>query len=538
MTLSLPKVALEQQPRLPAPLAGTALGELHAGDVEAGAGNSESPSAFRRVLLVGGRPDEVANVSAALAGRYAVDWKADAASWSDLAAHDLYDAYLLCGGDDDANLQALLSQRRLDRRGAVIVLTRQDSPSATSRTLEAGAVDSIPLADLSPRLLDRTFCHAMVRQAKSRAAEQTLARLLAERRSLDHSQTAARQLIDDFCHDIRTPLSVVGEFASLLLEDEDVPEAEEKEFLGIIADRTNELAHMVDDFIEAYRLRSDEIRFERRAIMVQEVCNQLRPELEKAAGLHKYQLRLALEEGLPPVFCDRSSMVHILRTLVEDAGRSAAEGGGITVWSAHDPDLRDVSVGVTSKAIEAADESLRREIARIRRSTQPASAETHLRMRLQLVRELAEMNFGSFGVATESRSAMVTFPQYDLDVVIARQLKLLRQARSECSALSILGIAAPAEADATGPDFGRVLSRQFRSYDLVFPVRPGLWLLCIAAPQSSLPGIIRRIEKCYGELRPGAAARIAELRTSIVGTWPITPRPSATPAPYRGARAA
>jgi len=70
--------------------------------------------------------------------------------------------------------------------------------------------------------------------------------------ALEQFRSEQRRLIADACHDIRTPLAVIKEFASIMAEGMagEINE-EQEEFLGIILDRVDRLSVMVDELLEA-----------------------------------------------------------------------------------------------------------------------------------------------------------------------------------------------------------------------------------------------------------------------------------------------
>ena len=69
---------------------------------------------------------------------------------------------------------------------------------------------------------------------------------------LEQFRSEQRRLIADACHDIRTPLAVIKEFASIMAEGMagDINQ-EQEEFLGIILDRVDRLSVMVDELLAA-----------------------------------------------------------------------------------------------------------------------------------------------------------------------------------------------------------------------------------------------------------------------------------------------
>ena len=64
-----------------------------------------------------------------------------------------------------------------------------------------------------------------------------------------------RQLIDGFSHDVRTPITVINEYLSLLADDFDPPDADEhRKMLDVICDRVDDLNRTFSNFVDALRL--------------------------------------------------------------------------------------------------------------------------------------------------------------------------------------------------------------------------------------------------------------------------------------------
>ena len=121
---------------------------------------------------------------------------------------------------------------------------------------------------------------------------------LIERRDLQHARTeldsVQRQmrLQDDFVstisHELRTPLGFIkGYSTSLLRQDTVWDDATQREFLNIIDEEADRLAHLIEDMLESARLQSNTLQFKFSPVRIDSLLrdvtvrmNNLHPDLK------------------------------------------------------------------------------------------------------------------------------------------------------------------------------------------------------------------------------------------------------------------
>lgn len=343
-------------------------------------------------------------------------------------------------------------------------------------------------------------------------------------------------VIQTFCHDIRTPLSVVSEFADLLLQDlsESVSQ-EHAEFLRIIADRTGEIARMVDDLSETQRAPSSSTPLRRSTLSVRTALEEVRPKLERRAAERGMPLLVAFDHDVPEVVCDRAILDRVVTTLIDDIARSAGAGSRISVRCSYDAEHRNVVIGALERHDGLQREHLKLDWDRVRLLALETPGVRQLGFRLQMIRDLVERNMGRFWAGFDGgRTFIFTVPEFDLETLIPLQAALLARFQS-VPAMSVLRISAPAGFAVVKQDFAAHLADQLRACDLVLPVGEDSWLLCVAAAAEDLPGLIARLTASCE--RFAAEHRIAPGRVEarIAGSWPLT---GDVPWPHRSGAAA
>jgi hypothetical protein len=330
-------------------------------------------------------------------------------------------------------------------------------------------------------------------------------------------------LIDTFCHDIRTPLAVVSEFADLLLQDLAGSVSQENaDFLKIIVDRTGEIARMIDDLSETQRLASASSPLRRSALSVHTALEEIRPLLERRAAESGLPLFVAFDRDVPDVVCDRAALVRVVTILVDDIARSAGSSGRISVRCSYDAEHRNVTIGVLERHDSLLREHLQLDWHRIRQLASETPGVRRLGFRLQMIRDLVERNMGRFWAGFDGgRTFIFTVPEFDLDTLIPLQAALLARFQS-VPAMSVLRVTAPVGFALAKQDFAAYLGDQLRACDLVLPVGGGSWLLCVAAAADDLPRLIERLTaSCEhfaveNEIDPG------RVETRIAGSWALS----------------
>lgn len=330
-------------------------------------------------------------------------------------------------------------------------------------------------------------------------------------------------LIDTFCHDVRTPIAVVSEFADLLLQDLSGSVSQEHaEFLKIIADRTGEIARMIDDLNDAQRAATASTPLRRSAFAVHTALEQIRPILERRAAERDLPLSVAFDRDVPDVVCDRAVLERVVTILVDDIARSADSGGSISVRCSYDATHRNVTIGVLERHDGLLREHLQLDWGRVRQLASDTPGVRRLGFRLQMVRDLVERNMGRFWAGFDGgRTFIFTVPEFDLDTLIPLQAALLARFQS-VPAMSVLRVSTPAGFALAKQDFAAHLGDQLRACDLVLPVGGGSWLLCVAAAAEDLPRLIERVNSCCESFAAEHGIDPGRVEARIAGTWPLT----------------
>lgn len=185
-------------------------------------------------------------------------------------------------------------------------------------------------------------------------------RLEAERRSLELRAQVAREaneakdrLLAVLSHELRNPLAAISAGANLLGETKGLPEtvaaAVERIRRNVAAE-----ARLINDLLDASRLRHGKLRIERRPVDLHVVLADAVEALRAEAP--EVELELALGATHPVVQGDAMRLGQVAANLLRNARQATAQGGRIRVATADAPGPRVVlSVADTGRGIAAAD---------------------------------------------------------------------------------------------------------------------------------------------------------------------------------------
>lgn len=512
-------------------------------------GRERRAEASLRILLFE-RDEEAAHATRGLlevvfGNRCILDWETDPGHGTDLMRENAHDVYLLGEtGTAGGAVELVRTSVGSGCRAPIIVLAHDPSADLDFKALDAGAADLLPKSDLRPEVLERSIRHALVRQQSMIEALRTVDELKAEKSRLNMLRDANHRFVENACHDFRTPLTVIKEFSSIIMEGlaGDVSE-EQAEFLEIVLSRVDHLSQMVDAILDASRLESDVVGVRREERTVKSLVEQLRPTLEQRAAAHKASITFDVDADMPTVFADAESVGRVIVNLVANACKFVGEGGAVRVWALQEPTSRAVRIGVTDNGPGIAPEQVKMIFERFQQiAGDKAPKEGGFGLGLHIASELTRLNFGTLSVESElgkGSTFSFTLPVFDVNRLIPLHFGFLKGSRHGFQAVSIaVATAAGPRDDQALSDTERFLSRQLRSYDLMLPIRRGTWLICAACREEQLGQITDRILGAHAQSnRNRPDGRLPELRFRTIGNWPLSERADGLYDAIRGAYA-
>ncbi len=187
------------------------------------------------------------------------------------------------------------------------------------RALEAGA-----------RMVARGDFTAQFRSEGSLELAQLASALDEMQRQLAELESARRRFIATASHELRTPLSTLQGFLELL-EDDDLPATERREFVAHASQQAQRLGKLASDLLDLSRLDVGSVKVRRAPTDVGLLLEGLLTEFKVAAEQHESELRRTVDPRAETAIIDADRILQLLRALVNNALTHTPSGTPITV---------------------------------------------------------------------------------------------------------------------------------------------------------------------------------------------------------------
>jgi signal transduction histidine kinase len=157
----------------------------------------------------------------------------------------------------------------------------------------------------------------------------------AMQEQLRRVDVARREFVATASHELRTPIFSLGGFVEML-RDEDLDEAERRDFLDEVAQQVERLQKLAVDLLDLSRLDSGSLALDIDNVDIAEVAALVAREFAPATSEHGTELQLQLPGGGVVARCDRERVVQIVRILLDNALRHTPSGTKVRVSAGSD----------------------------------------------------------------------------------------------------------------------------------------------------------------------------------------------------------
>ena len=156
------------------------------------------------------------------------------------------------------------------------------------------------------------YAEIYVQMAEMRATEKHHEQMLKEE--------AARKndLITYLAHDLKTPLTSVIGYLSLLDEAVDMPEKQRAQYIKIALNKANRLEDLTNEFFEITRYNLQQISLEMESIDLHYMMVQLTDEFYPILNAHGNTVRLDIGENLM-IYCDAEKLALVFNNILKNA---------------------------------------------------------------------------------------------------------------------------------------------------------------------------------------------------------------------------
>lgn len=176
-----------------------------------------------------------------------------------------------------------------------------------------------------------------------RELEPTARSLDDVRRRHDDAQRAAlaaeqrkNELVAYLAHDIRTPLTSIVGYLTLLAEAPDMPEVQRERYARTALDRSYRLESMMEEFFEITRYNLSSIPIERCRFDAALLCRQVADEFYPSASARSIDIGVQAA-GSTECFADAEKVSRVLNNLLKNAVAYADAGSTVAVRVRKEP---------------------------------------------------------------------------------------------------------------------------------------------------------------------------------------------------------
>jgi two-component system sensor histidine kinase ResE len=208
-----------------------------------------------------------------------------------------------------------------------------------------------------------------------------------------------RQFISDASHEIKTPLTAIGGFASAIADGTAATPEERSRSVGLIVREVERLNRLVNDLLDLSRIESGAVELGLGEVDLLELTSAAVESFQTQARDKNVEIDVNLPRDLPPVRADSDRIYQVLVNLLSNALRVNPPGGTITVAGRHTD--KHVRVDITDTGPGIPPDQLPHIWERFHRAdTSRARQEGGTGLGLAIVRSIVEAHGGT--VAAES----------------------------------------------------------------------------------------------------------------------------------------
>ena len=400
----------------------------------------------------------------------------------------------------------------------VIMISAMGEEDVIIRALDTGAQDYVT------KPFSIQIVLARVRSAiRLKTGHDTIVKM--NKRLAELNETA-HQFVDNVSHEFRTPLTVIKEFSSIMIDGLAGELTDDQaEYLDIIANRVDDLSFMVNDMLDISKLEAGLLTVSRKPCDVSDIIERVKTTLERKAKAKKASLIISIPPDLPKVRCDMEKIGRVIINLVVNAIKFVDEGGRVELKAYQGEDKTQVIISVTDDGPGIAEENLKAIFDRFKQVEGNIRASTKgFGLGLNIAKELVQMNLGEMSVKSELGNGST----FSLTVPIAEPLEYIKHYlskpglfRPDAHYIALLGTSVSERSSShLYEEVEEFLLHLTRKDDLLFNTTPNTWLLITVTNQADTTSIASRIRKAWVEAnRNRPTGPLPDIELQELGVW-------------------
>jgi signal transduction histidine kinase len=314
----------------------------------------------------------------------------------------------------------------------LIVLTGLNDEALAAEAMKEGAQDYLIKGEIENRALPRALRHSVERRRMQ--SETDLIRT--------HQMQFKDEFLSHVSHELRSPLTAVHQFVTILLDGlAGALALEQRQYLEIALRNIKQLDSMINDLLDVTRVQSGKLVMEPQYASASDAILYVVNTLQGAAKAKGIALDSDIEQGLPKVCADPTRIRQILVVLVDNAIKFTPAGGVVKVKArSFGDDPRLLVLEVADSGCGFSPDLTERIFERLFQAPDPAWAgRKGLGLGLYICKELVTLQGGQIWAKSAPGEGAVfsfTLPVFSLPKLIAPAL--LQENRGDRSIILVI----------------------------------------------------------------------------------------------------
>ena len=167
---------------------------------------------------------------------------------------------------------------------------------------------------------------------------------IEQRKRAQQADNLKLRFLGMVAHELQTPLTSIKGFATTLLADDvEWDEANQRRFLQIIDEETDNVVELVTQLLDLSQIESGMMRIHPSKTGLCETAQKAEPHLKALADKHQLQM-LLLENEFLPIYVDAKRITQVLVNLVSNAAKYSEPNTKIIIEAKQEPNYVQINV--------------------------------------------------------------------------------------------------------------------------------------------------------------------------------------------------
>nr|WP_294576678.1 HAMP domain-containing sensor histidine kinase [uncultured Anaerostipes sp.] len=229
--------------------------------------------------------------------------------------------------------------------------------------------------------------------------------LKEQRRNIEETEQRKNDIIVYLAHDLKTPLTSIIAYLSLLNEAPDMPEEQREKYIGIALSKSKRLGELINEFFEITRYNLQNITLDKKEFYLYVLLEQVLDSFEPVFHEKGLQCTIEVDDKIL-IYGDPDRIARVFENLLRNAVSYCYPRSSIEVYGVIDGDNAKVVVRNQGKTIPA--HQLKNLFEKFYRLDEARSSETGgAGLGLAIAKEIIELHDGT--IQADSQNGYTSF---------------------------------------------------------------------------------------------------------------------------------